>query len=273
MKYFQIALISGAFILLSSCGAKPTPVSEENDDVIRSYKLIDAGRPQEAIDLLEPRLRANPKRFVLKTALASAYAARAGLRIPRFAPLVIEIVQTGTTVDPEVETKFMERLKSLRMNSAQESRMRNTLRDILGIADIVRRFDTLPDVTSGEVLDVKKAKALLQDIPVEERGAHLYRSVLGAVEIRYVLRQEFVPAHFGAKRDGNCEIALKPLARDWSSVVGLANDVISDLQVAIPGQVERIQEYAGELERLSRSLEESVEKLDYDPRTRWPCEF
>lgn len=272
MKYFQLRILVAVLgLLIGSCNKTPTPVSEENDDVARAYKLIDADRPSEAIDLLEPRFQANPKRLVIRTALASAYAARAGIRVPRFAPLVVDLVQSETKTQSDVESEVVSRIKSLNLGSEAEAKAQDVLQDVLGIADLLRRFDKLPDVQESQSSDLRKARSLLDDVPENDRGVRLYRAVIGAVEVRYTLKSEMIPRYFTKKRGSECQAPLKPLARDVLKIAGKASVVVEDLSRAMPEQIDQGATYLNDLKNLIQSAELTIKNLDIEPRVSWPC--
>ncbi|MEQ1879199.1 MAG: hypothetical protein ABL958_21350 [Bdellovibrionia bacterium] len=271
MKYFQMAFFA-VFLFAMACGTRPNPSSDENEDIARAYKLIDRDRPQEAIDLLEPRLKTNPKRLVLKTALASAYASRAGIRVPRYAPLVIELMKTGLQPDPETESLVVTRLRGLNIGSLREEQAKRALSDVFAFADLIRRFDRLPDIEDEREPDLARARELLEDVPEGDRGVRLYRAVLGAIDVRYSLKRRLVPAHFTAKRGSSCEVELKPLLKDISAVAERVAQVGRDLEAAMPEQLGRSAEYLNELNLIAGKINEAMAAIDFEPRVTWECE-
>ncbi|HEX4924557.1 MAG TPA: hypothetical protein VFV50_10740 [Bdellovibrionales bacterium] len=273
MKIFQVALLGLTAFALLSCGARPTSTSSESEDIRRAYQLIDDDRASDAIVLLEPRFSANPGRVSLRIALASAYAARAGLRVPRFADLLVELIRDGLRGAEPADRDLDRRLDGLGLDSAQRAHARTVLRDLLAIAELSRRLERLPHVSEHETGDLRKARELLEPVPNRERGAVLYRAVLAAVDIKYELRSGQFARQFTRRTDGGCEIQARAVPEAFNVVLEMFELLAADLMIVYPENIGQLRELLAALRELAGRLERVLEAEELNPRLSWPCSF
>jgi hypothetical protein len=83
IKILMLVCIASCF----GCGKK-TNKNEQDEVVLKSYRLIDSDRADEAIELLENHLSKDSTNNTYKSVLASAYAHKGGVKIQKFIPIV-----------------------------------------------------------------------------------------------------------------------------------------------------------------------------------------
>jgi hypothetical protein len=93
--YFTLTL---AVVSLITFGCQPlagrasSGPMDRQGAVLESYRLIDLGRQDEAVAMLESRLNENPNDLELRMAAASAFASKAGVKAADFVPVIVKAV-------------------------------------------------------------------------------------------------------------------------------------------------------------------------------------
>jgi hypothetical protein len=178
-----LASIFMAFALGSSCqGRNP----EKNDRMAQAHQKIDQGDYSAAINILED-LQSSDQRPQVKMSLASAYAARAGVKLESLLKFIDE---TRIPVSDEMiysRPVFLRVQKILvSYNKVLPQDLKNNLRGLgksLAAFDIYRnKIQTLPYVSEEKRPDLLKAEDILSSVTT--KGAKLYRATLSLVILR-----------------------------------------------------------------------------------------
>lgn len=181
---FDIALAAfiGILLLLVSCQKDRAAVFK--DPLDEGYQLIDSGNYSQAIEHLQ-ELSQRDFRPQVRVALASAYAARGGIRVGQYWGFVVGFKAPLVT------------LESLKVNSSVESvqkisqQLKGNLdpRDLKALGDIVNvlvlwerykdRVEAIPIVSGSAQADVQSAVEILTSVSTP--GGRLYRAILNLI--------------------------------------------------------------------------------------------
>lgn len=137
-KFFGTRLaIAFALYSMGACGANLFEVAESEDPASDAVLALEAGKPNEAIEISEKALEDDPTNYQLISILASAYAQKAG-----FSPLDFAL---------ELATQ-----KSTSSDSG---------------GGITSTFSALPEANASNLAAIGKSVECLESIPVADRQA------------------------------------------------------------------------------------------------------
>ncbi len=235
-KLFHVALSLIAITTLVNCSASK---SGENaaPPLQTATQLIDQGRYTEAIAVLESEHAPKDDPKVITT-LASAYAARAGIKVEDFWGFVIgydrlilapqtksdsvPVSIDMSTVSPAIPKSTVEFLKNLNVNLTQ-------------LNSIIDRIKQIPYVPAERRGDLAQAISILSR--TIQPGSRLYRSVLSVI----VLRSEFQDispsvSEWAKAKYSLCDENLTSFAELLIDVRDHLLSMADDLTYAYPGQ-------------------------------------
>jgi hypothetical protein len=268
MKKLQIATILLFTVIPLSCGPKPTPMTQENDAIVKAYKLIDEDRPGDAIELLKPLYQRNPGRAKLRIALASAFAARGGIRVPKFYDLILSLLNEKTNTPSNLIAEFDKAVSGLDPKLVSEAR--SVLRGIIAIADLVRKLKALPLPGEPEIADVNEAIILLDGVAREDKGALLYKNVLKTIELRSRLENKVIPANFHPE-PGGCRIHLPTFSLALKDLFAEVHVITEDLFYLFPESLSESENVAAFLSKAADDLARFIEIYKIKTDILWPC--
>ncbi|MBX2988977.1 MAG: hypothetical protein KF802_13900 [Bdellovibrionaceae bacterium] len=272
MALKPLIFLLSLFLVLGGCSPKPeTPV--DKDPVENAYRRLDRGDTSGAIAQLETLMREDPRPEV-RDALASAYAARAGVFIDSYWGLISSFRAPVISNDQIRGTGVVARLA--RILTQLESRPE--LAGSQGLAQLVkvmaslelwqRRIDTLPVVEGPARQDLFRAMQVLE--PTRKQGSRLYRALLGLVWFRSELqdgyhgwgrieatlqKQDWRKTDPAQGRRILCDINFQQFT-EWSArLVSVLGATIEDVTVAYPSKRDELRQAVRESERISRQFE------------------
>jgi len=154
------------------------------DPLDAKYKLIDRGEYNQAISELQ-ELSVKDARPAVKVALASAYAARGGIRVEDYWGFVIgfdaPLVPPGT-IPGNATIESIQKI-------AKQAKGDMDPRDVRALGNLVNamavwerykdRVDAIPVVSGQALVDLTEAVKVLT--AVETPGGHLYRAILNLI--------------------------------------------------------------------------------------------
>lgn len=228
----KLILIVFSFSVLS-CQSKEEPVARDTR-LNEGSKLIDEGKYDEAIEYFHGLLQSDAHHHV-KLALASAYAAKAGVKIEQIYSFVnvrnlkVETVHlTGLSVDEQTQ---------------------NLMKSLMRYAD---QWQKIPAVSSESRVDLAKGLAVLSGESVP--GARLYAATLRVVLLKSVVN-EGIGQWKQLKGKKFCSEVIQPYF-NWA--LNLLDHLIllsRDLQGAYPEQSEEFAAHERELKYLQEEAE------------------
>lgn len=234
-----LALFSCIFIL-SACQEKPRVT--RIDVTARAYRLIDAQKPTEAIQLLESALQKEPENRTYRMALASAYAHRAGFKIQKLIP-VLNKAQSYQNLQQSQLDPAGPSVKPLAFNAAQLVDRSHALSQV---------FASIPAVSQENSQDLMQAIDTLKELGPELLPEEaIYKVVLQVILFKHYLELSLLgpsPAQNPAQL-AECRIEAKTLTESVQLVSDLLLDIYQDLGVAHPSQVPTLQRLTEETEK------------------------
>ncbi|WP_374029985.1 hypothetical protein [Bdellovibrio bacteriovorus] len=226
-KRLKIPLIVVIF-LLSSCQPKEEVVTREKL-LSQGFAMMDQGRNDEAISYFEDLVQKDPH-FHVKLALASALAARAGVKIQEIYSFVavrsFEVKQVSLSSLP-LDKQTRELLKEVSRFSAH--------------------WEKIPALAKSGRRDIHAALKVLQE--EKAPGARLYAATLRVILLKSSIQEGMQNWEIKEKR----RVCLEDLKVyvEWSLRIVEGLRVLSeDLQIAFPEKRAVLQQWQQDLQKL-----------------------
>ena len=217
MKISNLCLLFACVVALLSCQTKEEPVTRESL-LSRGFALMDKGEYDQAITYFADMAKTDTHHHV-RLAWASAYAARAGIKIEQiYSFVVIEEIQkkeisiAGFSAEANAQTA--ELMKSLETYAAH--------------------WKQIPDLNSAGVSDLASAVQVLDGVTVP--GPSLYRATLRVVILKTQVNLGLKNWKMLAENKSGklCTQSIRPYL-DWGvRVLDVLVGVSEDLQHAFP---------------------------------------
>ena len=215
----KIIIFTYILLLLSfvtSCSKNDEPVTREQA-LSKGYAMLDAQQYDEAIQYFSDMVSKDPQ-YHVKLALASAYAARAGVKIETIYSFVtaknsptLNIPLKGVTLDQQA-------------------------RDLLkNLGSAVAAWDKIPTVDAGSRNDLQNAVDVLtgEEVP----GVRLYSAALRAVILKSSVQEGLQNWNITSHRQV-CVHDVKPYWNWALRVLQGLSDFAGDLEGAFPSKKE-----------------------------------
>ncbi|MGE0632500.1 MAG: tetratricopeptide repeat protein [Pseudobdellovibrionaceae bacterium] len=208
-----------AFLALNGCGRLE---KKSESPQLKSYKLIDAGRSDEAIVLMERELEANPENRSYRMTLASAYAHKAGFKIQKLLPLI----KNG---------KPLPSWKSIQKANAKKSKTElATLKlswHLRNYLHFMETYRSIPDIHEDKIGYLRAAIETMQVLEKPYPEEALYRTVLNVLLLKYQIQNEILGKK---KSQDTCKIDLSFIEDRIKSVGETLIDMMSDMEIVTP---------------------------------------
>lgn len=226
---------------------------EQRDPLQDAYRMIDRNEPSAAIDYLQA-LQKKDHRSEVKMALASAYAARGGIRVEDYWGFAIGFKAPVLNIDKIEATPEMDRLRKIlnqmngQLDSAQMNSLGGLVRALAAFEIYKERIHSIPTIDQDKRADVIQAISVLNEVPT--RGGKLYRSILQLMIIKTQLSEGFqswdliqrqaeqLQLHNLAIEGPKllCRIDIDAYRRWLNSIVTNIQNLALDLSVAFPSR-------------------------------------
>lgn len=267
-------LLSFLFLLIAVVACAPKEDSSvQRDPLETGYRLIDKGQYTDAISHLEDLSRQDPRPEV-KEALASAYAARAGLQIETYWSFIVGFQAPLLSLD-----RVNSRLPSLKVNAilgqldgkvpgSRSSGLAELARVISTLDLWQEKIDRIPSLKGTAREDAERALAVLQDTP--RAGGRLYRALLGLVAFKSDLSVGFeawnkIEAHLQAldlsrpdspqNRAVLCRIDVRTFTQWATGLIGRLGSTGEDIAVAFPSKRHDVESAVGQSSAVMKTLQ------------------
>ena len=221
MKHLVMLFLS--VLMLTSCSGDKR---EQESGKMHAYRLIDAGRVDEAIVLLEQSHSDNPDNVEVTVTLASAYARKAGVRIQTLAPSVFAIQK-------------LNQLKAVDTNDTKEpTEIGRVFFTFSQFSDIWSIYAAIPKVTPSE-LDYLTHAIELMDENADSLAAsdHVYRAILKTVFLKSLLERDVLTDPDAALPNLDvCKLDFTRLQVTLEKISAVLSDVIDDVAIASPSE-------------------------------------
>lgn len=242
MKLFLVALHVFLLIALPGCGQKKNSETAEQDVILKSYRLIDADRTDEAIELLERSLSEKPDHVPYRVVLASAFAHKGGFKIQKFVNLINKRNEFK---------RLKEVFKKQKSDPGASQSTALSIANILnGSALLFEVYANIPTLDETQAVYIRHSISILKDIgPTIAPGDALYKAVLEIVLFKHIFADQLV-AEFAAPADRNEDSCRLDLARISDASLNLGKllvDILDDLSIAKPNSVDSYKDLSAEV--------------------------
>ena len=276
MQNSTLFLVFSLLLTLGACSPQKDSAAV-NDPLESSYRLMDQGKTNEALEKLEDLLKRD-SRPEIREALASAYAERAGIRISQFLDVAASF-QSGVANSNEgplpqtrdriySDSPFGQMLARLQTSPefANNSELRKMIMKLLEFDLWMQKLSALPVVQANQITDLNRAIKVLENA---RPGGRLYRALLGLV----VYKSDFVLGFSGWPQlegilkqidfenltaDSNmnlvCQQEFKVFSTWLGGLVTKLKVVAEDLSKATPSRKTELDEAIKKISETSRQL-------------------
>ncbi len=240
---YQLLIAILLMVNLSCQGQK----ASDRDPLADSNQKIDRGDYDGAIAQLE-ELQTKDFRPIVKSTLASAYAARAGLKVEKLwnfvnalnsPPITVESVKSSPTF---LQSKDLISKNATALGKNSENELNQLAQSMAAFQEYRSKIDSLPYIALDKRSDLKRGAAVLKG--AETKGAHLYRAILNLVYLRSDLQDGFKYWD-----DVNGELKKLDIAdgKNPRNKQILCSVKISDFQEWLNGQFDQITEISEDI--------------------------
>lgn len=251
MKAFSLVLISLVVLATSACQKKRRA---EDSALVTAYKLIDAQRTDEAIQLLEAetvRMRPGDRDYGRnRVALASAYAHKAGIKVQRFSKLL----QVG-----KIKLKLKQKISDKARNGSEA--VDNFLVSLSGmlkaLAGISTVYSSIPTLNADEERYLVYAVRILDGIDANDlrQGDYVYRAVLRAIYLKhYISTRLFEETTGDLVSVRTCRVDFNRFSTAVLAVSRVGIAIFDDLSFAQPKKAKEFQRSRQQLANVASDL-------------------
>lgn len=234
-------------IILVSFGCNRTNYGRSTDLQIEwAYQLIDQGSYSEAIDLFSSILQQDDSSTV-RIGLASAYAAKAGIKVQNYWELILPSIKASRPSSFESTKKFKEDFnkKLAEIPEIYQKAILEKFEDIIAAQDQVEelkwRFSKIPIIeTDDQKQDLISARSIIKDL--SEKGSHLYRALLGLIILRFEATKSahLFSSIIATKAGWPCPLVFKKWLQQIPIILDLTSDIFVDIKIAYPSKITEI---------------------------------
>ena len=275
-RYLRLKLfiLSVFLIFLSACHKKQTPQSIRKTTE-KATVMIDRGEYNAAIELLENELTSPvlnesqmtsaEEREELNLVLASAYAARAGVKIENYWDYLIgfDVFAKTKSTDSSSSTLDMipESMVPENIDLETKDKIKKINTNIKDLQAIEQKAAKIPLISESGSSDILRARYFLKN--TVKASSKLYRSMLTAVQLKYHLAQktQLLIKTLNNQSDW-CAIHISELSTWLGEALSLINDGLEDLAVAIPSEKENYKRMQADIYKQQQDLTASNEVSD-----------
>lgn len=240
-RFVAAAAVLMLSVVFSGCGQK---AKTQKDPVVESYRLIDENRTDEAIELLESELKANPtkdQKLKMKLALASAFAHKAGVRVNKLVNMVKKLEPVS-----KIELKRDPLEPSASANEKIDQQILGITQMIKAFSGVLDFYAAIPNLQqSSDVSFVKNAVSILEDIEDIKPEDALYRAILRIIVFKHSIAD--LIGQSSPLQMNDCKPDLLDLSARLSNAGYIFIELLSDLAIASPKQADALNSKASEI--------------------------
>lgn len=217
---------------------------QESDPILKSYRLIDTQRTDEAIELLEVELSRDPKRDELRIALASAYAHKAGMKIQKF----VGIVTQSERLEKLIKSMDERKPPAEKTTAVDEAslRMANVLKRFSVVAEI---YAGVPSIESQNVIYLQHAIHLLSEDKSIPAKNVVYRLILQILLFKHFLNEKWIsePEVINGKKIKQCSLSAATVNDNIVNLGRLLINIVHDVGYVDPNQAAKMKSLAARI--------------------------
>ncbi len=196
----------------------------------RGFEYLDQHNYDQAIAYFQKLLKEDGHPQV-RMALASAYAARAGIRFDTIYNFVV------------VKHRPVMRMQLEGMNFSEQ-----TNEVIHNLENFLAQWEQVPNVDSSGRSDLEKAVGVLAD--TDNAGARLYSAILRVVVLKANVGEGIISWNLQASQNTGKKLCMQDIRPWWKwgeKVVDSLESLGGDLEKAFPKKIEELKQYRAQL--------------------------
>ncbi|NCN40775.1 hypothetical protein GW916_05940 [bacterium] len=252
MKFLiQVALLSSMTLTFAACSKNQSTDLNSEDVILKSYMLIDSQRTDEAIDVLEIELSKNPGNQKVRSALASAYAHKGGIRVQKLVSAVAKVEALS-----DLSEAVLGRDEGISLSENIDKIALSTAKIFSHFSNVFALYESIPTVTKDESIYVSHAISLLDEIgdSIPQEDA-LYRAILSIVLFKHLFSENLIGEVLKTKFEaGGCQLNIGEINDSIIKLGKLLLSILRDLKISNPSQ-------AGDLEKVSDEISSTTSNL------------
>jgi hypothetical protein len=250
-------LITAVIVFALSVSCNKREQSREESSLVAAYKMIDAQRTDEAIQLLEAELAtldpASPYYSKVKVALGSAYAHKAGIKVQKFSKLL----KVG-----KIDTKFKDarktdtKKKPTRAESA-DLYLKSVARMITGISNVAGAYTAIPNIKPEDEKYLIYSLKILDSVKIEQltQGDALYRAVIRIIYLKHYMSSRVFEDATAVDIDSKtCEVNFDKISNTLHKLAGTGILIFDDLAHSAPKKAKKYKESRDDLLQAASDL-------------------
>ncbi|WP_413294794.1 hypothetical protein ACLSU7_06745 [Bdellovibrio sp. HCB185ZH] len=225
MRWIPLLLL---IAVLASCSSEKPETREQKMN--RGFEYLDQQNYDQAIAYFQKLLKEDNHPQV-RMALASAYAARAGIRIENIYNFVV------------VQHRPVMRLQIQNLNFSEQ-----TNEVIHNLEKFLAQWEQVPNVTSTGRKDLEKAVGILAE--TDNAGARLYSAILRVVVLKANVGEGIISWNLQTTQNSDKKLCVQDIRPWWSwceKVINSLESLGSDLEKAFPKKVDELKQYRAQL--------------------------
>lgn len=242
------------FLSLLSCSDKPKNKIEQNNPILQSYRLIDSGRTDEAILLLESSIKKDPQNRKLKFTLISAYAHKAGFKAQNLTDLLTS-AQQFKELNKKINTQ-QNITYSSSLNERLDANLLKLTKMFIYISRALEIFRKIPNVDYQHLAYLQHAISLFDGLYPLNPTESMYRAILNTLFFKHIVFNQVLNQSHHSIRENNtnkCKIHIPTLNQSLIQAGDTLIEVLLDFSVAQPNEVKSVQ---SSIDKISRTVTE-----------------
>lgn len=269
-QYTFFTLIFTA-IMIVSCN-RQYRVHDRDQQIEWGYQLIDQHEYDQAISTFN-QLLSDQDSPTVRLGLATAYAARAGVRVESYWDLVVPGFESKPPTLLETTKAFQkqwtEKIESLPndLRIKVQAKSDDVFRAEEQIEILKWRFQKIPLLTNeSQNTDLVSARQVLQELP--NKGIRIYRALLGLIMLKYELQKLshiLEPLFQGGLQSSiteeqwPCPDAVKNWFTELPVPLELTSDVLIDVKFAYPKKAATLNNFETQFNLAKQKVNESTQ--------------
>jgi hypothetical protein len=215
------------------CANKKDP---QESKLTHAYRLIDAGKDDEAIAYLEAACPEGSEDNNCRAAMASAYAHKAEIKIQKFVPALtttktmgnLQLVFNSTQNQGEISSQ-------IDASMAHFSTLMSQFTGVLGV------YASIPAVKDDLSPYLDQAIHILETLKNPSPTVALYRAVLRVIYFKHTFAEEIVGAGTKEKLGPECKLDLGLVNNSINDLGHTLIAILDDLALANPSRAKSLQ--------------------------------
>lgn len=242
MRFQTLQFILVGVVIAALCGCTYNKSNENETPVLKAYRLIDQQRSDEAIEIMERALEAEPDNYEYKVTLASAYSHKAGLKIQKLVPVILK-AQESEQNRTQLEKKLS--ISTNAQNDQAQKYVINLVTLLMQFSGYIETYRAIPEIDADKVIYLKYAVQLLYETGNQiKKSDALLRSIMNVVLFKHIVAKNFM---YGSeiRPEGSyeeCNLDFKKINEKLEEPAKILIDVFSDVGLVYPDQAVKMNE-------------------------------